>query len=208
MLLQSHEEDDEGLISMDIPNVNANNSDCELVSENEVVSKAKQKSQKQKKDGKPPAVSSIKPMALEMSTKYQRYWGDINKLNNFLFIVMVLDPRWKWQYIDFIVKEKFVGWSLKLSLDLNLRTLFELYTKSMPQKEKVVEASSSSANEVCGDQAMDIEQIMAKRFEMAMGSSEISSSKIESDKYLGESGNILIWRIGDYFGRIFKGKKS
>ncbi|KAI3685928.1 hypothetical protein L1987_79597 [Smallanthus sonchifolius] len=56
----------------------------------------------------------------------------------------------------------------------------------MPQKEKVAEASSTSSNEVCGEQAMDIQQITRKRFQMAMGSSEISLSKTDLDKYLGE----------------------
>ncbi|KAI3795630.1 hypothetical protein L1987_38286 [Smallanthus sonchifolius] len=37
------------LVLMDIPDANANNSDCELVSENEVVSKAKQKKSKTEK---------------------------------------------------------------------------------------------------------------------------------------------------------------
>ncbi|KAK1411569.1 hypothetical protein QVD17_38119 [Tagetes erecta] len=66
--------------------------------------------------------------------------------------------------------------------------MFEHYKNSIPRKEKVFEASSSAPiNKVCGgDQPMDIEEIMAKRLEMAICSSEISSSRNELDKYLGE----------------------
>ncbi|KAF5787120.1 hypothetical protein HanXRQr2_Chr10g0449231 [Helianthus annuus] len=58
---------------MDTPN--ASNSDCELVSENEVVSKAKgKKTQRKKQDGKPPSAPqsaqtvSMKELALEQPT--------------------------------------------------------------------------------------------------------------------------------------------
>lgn len=47
---------------------------------------------------------------------------------------------------------------------------------------------------------MDIEVIMTKKIEMAMGSSDITSKKIELDKYLGEERepmdtnfDILLW---------------
>lgn len=76
----------------------------------------------------------------------------------------------------------------------------------MPQKEKDVEVSStystSDPNSAWGggDMVMDIEVIMTKKFEMAMGSSDITSKKIELDKYLGEDRepmdtnfDILLW---------------
>ncbi|MFS7926703.1 hypothetical protein Hanom_Chr04g00300231 [Helianthus anomalus] len=52
---------------MDTPN--ASNSDCELVSANEVVFKAKgKKTQRKKQDGKPQSAQSMKELSLEQPT--------------------------------------------------------------------------------------------------------------------------------------------
>jgi hypothetical protein len=135
--------------------------------------------------------TSISSMALSMKEKYRKYWGDVIKLNQFLFIVVVLDPRRKWEYIEWVVREKFVNASILDSLELNLRTLFEFYEKSMPKKGKHFDVSSSTTSNSSmgwGDNraTMDIEEIMTKRFEIAMGSSETSLRKTELDPYLGE----------------------
>ncbi|CAH1438830.1 unnamed protein product [Lactuca virosa] len=79
------------------------------------------------------------------------------------------------------------------NLDSNIRVLFDLYNASMPQKEKErdeeVSSSTSNAspNSMWGHEVvMDIEELMTKRFEMAVGSSETILKKTELDKYLGE----------------------
>ena len=82
---------------------------------------------------------SIKSMILKMQAKYKKYWGDIAKLNQFLFIGVVLDPRRKWQYIAWLVEENFEEKKARTflsNLDSNMRVLFDLYHASMPQKEK------------------------------------------------------------------------
>ncbi|XP_076937151.1 zinc finger BED domain-containing protein RICESLEEPER 2-like [Bidens hawaiensis] len=136
--------------------------------------------------------SSIRSMAFSMKQKYIKYWGNVLKLNQFLFIAVVLDPRRKWQYIKWLVEENFVDTSIINTLDRNLKALFELYENSMPKKQKGVEASSSSKTSIPSmassdnQTTMDIDEIMSKRFEIAMGSSETSMRKSELEKYLGE----------------------
>ncbi|CAI9292065.1 unnamed protein product [Lactuca saligna] len=137
---------------------------------------------------------SIKSMALKMQIKYKKYWGDVEKLNQFLFIGVVLDPRRKWQYIVWVMEENFGkerAESFLSKLDFNMRALFNLYNSSMPQKEKDEEVSSTTTNaspsSMWGHEVvMDIEELMTKRFEMAMGSSETILKKTELDKYLSE----------------------
>lgn len=136
--------------------------------------------------------SSVRSMSCNMKAQYQKYWGDVTKLNHFLFIAVFLDPRRKWQYIKWVVEENFEktsACSFLSNLDISLRILFEFYEESMPKKEKDFEVStSSSSSRVWGDEGgvMDIEELMTKRFESAMGSSDISFRKTELDKYLGE----------------------
>ncbi|KAM0056897.1 putative HAT dimerization domain, ribonuclease H-like superfamily, hAT-like transposase, RNase-H [Helianthus debilis subsp. tardiflorus] len=132
---------------------------------------------------------SISSMALNMKRKYQKYWGDVTKLNHFLFIAVVLDPRRKWKYIKWVVSAKYVDERILTSLDSNLRSLFEFYKKSMPQKEKEFEVSSSTSMPMGGSNSsdtMDVDELLTKKFEMAMGSSQTSLNKSELDKYLDE----------------------
>ncbi|KAI3521677.1 hypothetical protein L1887_11149 [Cichorium endivia] len=59
----------------------------------------------------------------------------------------------------------------------------------MPQKEDIGGSSvttSNSDSEWGGGVVMDIEELMTKRFEMAMGNSETTLRKTELDKYFGE----------------------
>lgn len=37
----------------------------------------------------------LENLALRMKTKYDMYWGDLMKMNRFLFVATVLDPRFK-----------------------------------------------------------------------------------------------------------------
>lgn len=43
--------------------------------------------------------SILKNMAVSMKAKYDKYWGSIRKVNKLLFIVVVLDPRYKLEYV-------------------------------------------------------------------------------------------------------------
>ena len=43
--------------------------------------------------------SLLKRMAEGMKMKYEKYWGNIEKINLLLFVAVVLDPRYKMKYI-------------------------------------------------------------------------------------------------------------
>lgn len=104
---------------------------------------------------------SLGSMELSMKRKYQKYWGDVARLNHFLFIAVVLDPRRKWQYMEFLVKAKYVDDSILESLKLSMNTLFDIYKNSMPQKENDFEVSSSTSTATEDpSNAMDIEELM------------------------------------------------
>ena len=43
--------------------------------------------------------SLLKSMAEGMKMKYEKYWGNFEKMNLLLFVAVVLDPRYKMKYI-------------------------------------------------------------------------------------------------------------
>ncbi|KAG2709415.1 hypothetical protein I3760_05G238000 [Carya illinoinensis] len=40
-------------------------------------------------------------MAMRMQAKYDKYWGDVEKINRLLFVAVILDPRYKLALIEF-----------------------------------------------------------------------------------------------------------
>ncbi|XP_017613423.1 zinc finger BED domain-containing protein RICESLEEPER 3-like [Gossypium arboreum] len=44
-------------------------------------------------------------MAIKMKKKYDKYWGDIDKMNLLMFVACVLDPRQKLKYLEFALSE-------------------------------------------------------------------------------------------------------
>lgn len=43
-------------------------------------------------------------MAMRVKMIYDKYWGQYEKISHFLYIVVVLDPRYKMKHIDFCFK--------------------------------------------------------------------------------------------------------
>ncbi|KAL4362779.1 hypothetical protein GQ457_04G027140 [Hibiscus cannabinus] len=46
-------------------------------------------------------------MAMKMKDKYDKYWGDIDKMNMLIFVACVLDPRQKLNYLEFALSEMY-----------------------------------------------------------------------------------------------------
>lgn len=65
----------------------------------------------------------FRQMAAQMKFKYDNYWGNIDKLNLFMFISVILDPRRKLVYVDWMVKAWF-GVEGARSLSSNIKTFF------------------------------------------------------------------------------------
>lgn len=46
-------------------------------------------------------------MASEMKKKYDKYWGDPEKIKLLIFIAVVLDPRYKYDYVEWMLTEDY-----------------------------------------------------------------------------------------------------
>ncbi|KAJ9561220.1 hypothetical protein OSB04_006380 [Centaurea solstitialis] len=131
---------------------------------------------------------SICSMASKMLKKYKKYWGSAKKLNQFLFVALILDLRRK-ENFDELTSGSFLDNLMK-----NMRSLFDMYNASMPKKgiDKEVASSSKSPSfandsDLWGNEVeMDIEKLMTQKFEISIGSVESNEKKTELDKYIGE----------------------
>ncbi|XP_074568451.1 zinc finger BED domain-containing protein RICESLEEPER 2-like [Curcuma longa] len=81
-------------------------------------------------------------MGISMKNKFDKYWGDPEKMNNLLYIAVVLDPRYKLDFVEFMLIELYgdekgakVGKIIK-------DTLYALY---QDYKEKMKPQGSSSS---------------------------------------------------------------
>lgn len=74
--------------------------------------------------------SHIKEMAVKMSLKFNKYWGDPAKVSKIYYLAVVVDPRHKFVFMEYFLKEEYGDdYGLKLAGDLRgvLDTLYEHY---------------------------------------------------------------------------------
>ncbi|XP_016185714.1 uncharacterized protein LOC107627392 [Arachis ipaensis] len=69
-------------------------------------------------------------MASKMQRKYDKYWGTPNVINMLLLIAIMLDPRYKLDFVNWILDESFgvkKGGELKSKLSIYLNFLYNHY---------------------------------------------------------------------------------
>ena len=75
---------------------------------------------------------NLKEMAKSMNEKFKKYWGEPQKLNKMIFILSVLVPRNKLDYVPFAIVDMFgkeVGEKLCSKVKKYMNKLFEYYVK-------------------------------------------------------------------------------
>uniref|UniRef100_A0A803LJT2 BED-type domain-containing protein n=1 Tax=Chenopodium quinoa TaxID=63459 RepID=A0A803LJT2_CHEQI len=85
-------------------------------------------------------------MACRMKEKYEKYWGDPEKINLLIFIVVVLDPRYKLDYVQWMITEIYdpiVASKLVDNVKVTLNALYEEYRVSSSNDVNREEVSSS-----------------------------------------------------------------
>ncbi|KAH0771726.1 hypothetical protein KY290_015707 [Solanum tuberosum] len=70
-------------------------------------------------------------MAENMKEKFDKYWGDTEKMNKMVFIPCVLDPRHKFSTLGFALKKMFgeKGAAVEIGVRTYMESLFNEYTK-------------------------------------------------------------------------------
>ncbi|CAL5408167.1 unnamed protein product [Camellia sinensis] len=134
---------------------------------------------------------SLKAMAIKMKTKFDKYWGKIEKINMMLLIAVVLDPRYKLKYVRFCYFEVYqpvMVSELTQKVRETLNNIFDEYK----QFETVASSSNEMVHEVdIVDQvnigASEHQVSLMTKFQKLLEEEEGDGGKSEVDRYLEES---------------------
>ena len=73
---------------------------------------------------------SIMHMGMNMKHKFHKYWGEPEKINYIIFMVTILDPRYKIEFLKFSIDQMYgedLGNNLLTNLKFDLSALFDYY---------------------------------------------------------------------------------
>ena len=129
-------------------------------------------------------------MAFSMKAKCDKYWGDPQKMNLLIFIIIVVDPRDKLEYMELILKHihrDFVSESLNYNVKATLYELFDDYYASCKPPLHFTSQSGHSfvaTKGTSGDTVKSGSLLKArfKKHKLELGQYE--TQKIELDIYL------------------------
>ncbi|KAM2197142.1 hypothetical protein EV1_000638 [Malus domestica] len=153
--------------------------------------------------------ATLQSVATSMKLKFDKYWGDIEKVNPILFIAQALDPRYKFEMLEASLEE--LRYSCDAILDVkttikkNLTDLFKAY------KEGEVSSSSSSVtgnqrpsvvvDDSSGLEDDDVATRMQRKIQQKRAAAQQNEISNEVDMYFNdphqsltyEGFNILDW---------------
>ncbi|KAL4333688.1 hypothetical protein GQ457_07G004640 [Hibiscus cannabinus] len=115
----------------------------------------------------------LKSMARQMKMKFDKYWANVNNVNVLMFIALVLDPRHKLIYVEWIVRRSYDptnSFALCHRIKETLTSLFEFYASSQPPASQMKSSSIESSGH---DFVNEVELFD-------------TSETTELDKYLGD----------------------
>ena len=115
-----------------------------------------------------------------MKEKYDKYWGDVNKMNKLIYVAVVVDPRYKLEFLEFALVEEYgneIGWKLANDTKLVVKELFQEYCQPKSTQTQVNQGQSSN-------KSSRIQSALGERFmRQKMESGEVES-KCELDVFI------------------------
>ncbi|KAK8589663.1 hypothetical protein V6N12_024056 [Hibiscus sabdariffa] len=140
----------------------------------------------------------VRKMAAQMMLKYEKYYGNVDNIN---VLVLILDPRHKLNYVDWIVRDSYdevKATLLCLKIKVVLKSLFDSYVVSMPKSKANDTSSSTSISSSTFTQSktrsggkIDLQQLMTSKYERDTSCSLTSANKSMKDLTL-EQPDIII----------------
>uniref|UniRef100_A0A803MKL1 BED-type domain-containing protein n=1 Tax=Chenopodium quinoa TaxID=63459 RepID=A0A803MKL1_CHEQI len=127
-------------------------------------------------------------MACRMKEKYEKYWGDPEKINLLIFIAIVLDPRYKLDYVEWMITEIYdpiVASKLVDNVKVALNALYEEYRVSSSNDVNREEVSSSKDGKTPLSPKHKKIEVLKSKYKKHKCERD-GDAKIELDKYLEE----------------------
>ncbi|KAL4290103.1 hypothetical protein GQ457_14G015540 [Hibiscus cannabinus] len=130
----------------------------------------------------------LKSMARQMKMKFDKYWENVNNVNVLMFIALVIDPRHKLRYVEWIVRRSYdpkKSFSLCHRIKETLTSLFEFYASSQPPASQMKSSSMESSGHGDGGirklKGTNLRKDVVNEVELFD-----TSETTELDKYLGD----------------------
>nr|XP_009781000.1 PREDICTED: zinc finger BED domain-containing protein RICESLEEPER 1-like [Nicotiana sylvestris] len=132
----------------------------------------------------------LSEMASSMWKKIEKYWGEPTKMNKMIFIACVLDPRYKFTIVSFVLKKMFgdEGTIIEKEVHTYMSSLFNEYVSKSVSKDtcgKVSTSLPSSSFSTMETSTPGLGELLdeIRKHKAASGGVD---SKIELEKYLAE----------------------
>nr|KJB39155.1 hypothetical protein B456_007G001000 [Gossypium raimondii] len=107
-------------------------------------------------------------MAIKMKEKYDKYWGDIDKLNLLMFVACILDPRQKLKYLEFALGEMSSSEKACEMMQKLKKSLYELFDEYKPPlhntcSQRMQALYRKRELEICGeDKTAELDKYLAE----------------------------------------------
>nr|KAJ0187679.1 hypothetical protein LSAT_V11C900492220 [Lactuca sativa] len=96
-------------------------------------------------------------MAAKMKGKYDKYWSNSSNINVFLFIALILDPRYKLGYVSFIISQTYDEKKAKNLCEHVEKVLRDLYAHYSHEVGFINENPTSSSENVEEEIVIDVD---------------------------------------------------
>lgn len=138
--------------------------------------------------------SYVAPMISHMKVKYDKYWGDVGKVNHFLYYGVIFDPRFKFNYIEWSFNDMYGHSSdlAKKNIECVKTSLFKLYNWHKSDHDENVGASplsapgSTSLGEASSQPKEPSPFTRANAFKKHLKEKDTIENENELEKYLGD----------------------
>ncbi|XP_030964134.1 zinc finger BED domain-containing protein RICESLEEPER 2-like [Quercus lobata] len=130
----------------------------------------------------------LKNTATNMQTKFEKYWGEGDKINPLFYVAVVLDPRKKLRFLKFSFSKIYGNEVGSVMVDKVKALLMNLYTFFCSVNSPNVEEPSGGERTpmVVGD-ASDPYVMVHSRYELFLEAEQSIGCSNEVDKYLAEN---------------------
>ncbi|KAH1056643.1 hypothetical protein J1N35_034708 [Gossypium stocksii] len=139
-------------------------------------------------------------MAIKMKEKYDKYWGDIDKMNLLMFVACVLDPRQKLKYLEFALSEMSSSEKASEMMQKLKESLYELFDEYKPPLHSTCSQSSVPTHVSLSEPQQKIKrrmQALYKKRELEIcgedKTSELDKYLVEANEEFVEDFDILLW---------------
>ncbi|CAL9015309.1 unnamed protein product [Prunus brigantina] len=128
-------------------------------------------------------------IATMMKRKFDKYWGNVNNINKLFFVAVILDPRYKMEYVKFclgdLVSDENGVNDMSLEIKTLLHNLYDYYRKQNPAAAQVFHGNVESEGSLHVNNDVTKSSRLQK-FLKSRRDKDVVEIRNEIDKYLLE----------------------